>query len=130
MNNFNVTRECTRVQGFRCALLFSLVIAVLGLSSARAQQQVEKTLPPSQRVTINLSSGMPGQGQWLYVKDQDNASFATPTFNDSGWTPVGIPHGANYFTSFLNATSGGGDGDLNGGNNWYWLHFTDRKSVV
>src|SRR5580704_5087750 len=38
VNNFNVTRERTRVQGLRCALLFSLVIAALGLSSARAQQ--------------------------------------------------------------------------------------------
>jgi beta-galactosidase len=121
---FNVMRERTRVLGLRCALLFPLVIAALGSSGVRAQQQVEKTLPLSQRVTINLSSGMPGQSQWLYVKDQDNASFATPTFNDSGWTPVGIPHGANYLTSFLNATSGGGDGDLNGGNNWYRLHFT------
>src|SRR5258708_12802114 len=67
---------------------------------------------------------MPGQGQWLYLKDQDSPSFATPSFNDSAWTPVGIPHGANYFTSFLNVESGGGDGDLNGGNNWYRLHFT------
>jgi beta-galactosidase len=101
-----------------------LLSAALGSTGARAQQQVETSLPPSQRVTINLSSGIPGQSQWLYVKDQDNASFATPTFNDSGWTPVGIPHGANDFTSFLNTTPGGGDGDLNGGNNWYRLHFT------
>jgi hypothetical protein len=67
---------------------------------------------------------MPGQRQWLYVKDQDSPSFATPSFSDSSWTAVGIPHGANYFTSFLNVQSGGGDGDLNGGNIWYRLHFT------
>jgi beta-galactosidase len=100
-----------------------LLAAALCSSSVLAQQ-VETSLPPSQRVTINLSSGMPGQSQWLYVKDQDSPTFATVSYNDSGWTPVGIPHGANYFTSFLNTESGGGDGDLNGGNNWYRLHFT------
>ena len=104
--------------------LLPLLAVALGVPGARAQQQVEASLPPSDRVTINLSAGMPGQSQWLYMKDQDSPSFATTSYNDSGWTPVGIPHGANYFTSFLNTTSGGGDGDLNGGNNWYRLHFT------
>jgi beta-galactosidase len=124
MKAINIMRERTRVLEARCALFFPLLIAAFCWSGAHAQQQVETSLPPSQRVTINLSAGMPGQSQWLYIKDQNNASFATPTFNDSAWTSVGIPHGANYFTSFLNTTSGGGDGDLNGGNNWYRLHFT------
>jgi beta-galactosidase len=100
-----------------------LLVAALFSTGARAQQ-VEKSLPASERVTINLSAGMPGQSQWLYVKDQDSPAFATPAFNDSAWTAVGIPHGANYFTSFLNVESGGGDGNLDGGNNWYRLHFT------
>jgi len=104
-------------------MMFSLLAAALCSIGASAQQ-VETSLPPSQRVTINLSAGMPGQSQWLYLKDQDSPSFATPLYSDSAWTPVGIPHGANYLTSFLNVESGGGDGDLNGGNNWYRLHFT------
>jgi beta-galactosidase len=104
-------------------MMFPLLIAALFPAGARAQQ-VEKSLPPSQRVTIDLSAGMPGQSPWLYLKDQDSPAFATPNFNDSSWTPVGIPHGANYLTSFLNTESGGGDGDLDGGNNWYRLHFT------
>ena len=103
---------------------FLMMLALLGAALGASAQQVETALPPSQRVTINLSAGMPGQSQWLYLKDQDSPSFATPLFNDSAWTPVGIPHGANYLTSFLNTESGGGDGDLNGGNNWYRLHFT------
>jgi beta-galactosidase len=104
-------------------VVFAVVIAVLFPAGVRAQQ-VEKTLPPSDRITINLSAGYPGQGQWLYIKDQDSPQFASPTFNDSGWTAVGIPHGANYLTTFLNTTSGGGDGDMDGGNNWYRLDFT------
>ena len=119
-------RSCAirRFRGLRNVLaLLPLLVAAL-CSTGASSQQLESSLPPSQRITINLSAGMPGQGQWLYLKDQDSPSFATPSFNDSAWTPVGIPHGANYFTSFLNVESGGGDGDLNGGNNWYRLHFT------
>lgn len=117
-------RERARVLGVRCALLLPAVVVVLASLDVHAQQLVETTVPPSDRITIDLSAGMPGQSHWLYLKDQDSSTYATPTFNDSSWTQVGIPHGANYFTSFLNATSGGGDGDLNGGNNWYRLHFT------
>ena len=116
-------RERARVPGLRCALILSALAAVLGSVGAHAQQLVETTVPLSDRITIDLSAGMPGQNHWLYLKDQDSSSYATTTFNDASWTPVGIPHGANYLTTFLNATSGGGDGDLDGGNNWYRLHF-------
>jgi len=81
-------------------------------------------LPTSERVAIDLSAGMPGQGHWRYIKGQDSTTFATPSFDDSSWSQVGIPHGANYLTTFLNATSGGGDGNLDGGTQWYRLHFT------
>ncbi|HMG54753.1 MAG TPA: DUF4982 domain-containing protein, partial [Kofleriaceae bacterium] len=80
--------------------------------------------PTSERVTIDLSAGMPGQGHWRYVKGQDSTAFAAPSFDDSGWSQVGIPHGANYLTTFLNAVSGGGDGFLDGGTQWYRLRFT------
>ena len=105
------------------AFFLPLVLAALSFPGARAQQ-VETSVPLSDRVTIDLSAGMPGQSHWMYIKDQDSPTFATPAFNDSSWTPVGIPHGANYLTTFLNTVSGGGDGDLDGGNNWYRLHFT------
>src|SRR5678816_284615 len=81
-------------------------------------------LPISERLTIDLSAGMPGQSHWRYLKGQDSTSFAARTFDDSTWSEVGIPHGANYLTTFLNATSGGGDGQLDGGTQWYRLHFT------
>jgi len=80
--------------------------------------------PPSQRVTLDLSAGMPGQSPWRYLKGQDSVNFASPTFDDSTWQQVGIPHGANYLTTFLNAASGGGDGQLDGGTQWYRLRFT------
>jgi hypothetical protein len=85
---------------------------------------VETTVPASQRVTINLSPGMPGQSPWLFQNTQDSAAFATPGFNDASWTPVGIPHGAyagwtgvsdyyqtaptNYYAAFWHAHSIGG----------------------
>ena len=124
VKKINTMRERARVLGLRCALILPALVVALFSLSASAQQLVETTVPLSDRITIDLSAGMPGQSHWLYLKDQDSATFATPTFNDSSWTQVGIPHGANYLTTFLNTTSGGGDGDLDGGNNWYRLHFT------
>ena len=82
------------------------------------------TPPTSERLTIDLSAGMPGQSHWRYIKGQDSTTFATSGFDDSSWSQVGIPHGANYLTTFLNAVSGGGDGFLDGGTQWYRLHFT------
>lgn len=117
-------------QSFLANLLAMLVMcgwAYLAPSTCVAQS--EPTLPASQRVTINLSAGMPGQSSWRYIKDQDSPSVTAPTyaatgFDDSLWNQVGVPYSANLLTSFLNATSGGGDGDLNGNTNWYRLHFT------
>ncbi|WP_224363065.1 galactose-binding domain-containing protein [Hyalangium versicolor] len=80
--------------------------------------------PTSERVTIDLSAGMPGQNRWRYLKGQDSTTYASPTFDDSSWSQVGIPHGANYLTTFLNTVSGGGDGYLDGGTQWYRLKFT------
>jgi beta-galactosidase len=104
--------------------LLVVLFAVAAMCSVNARAQVETSLPTSQRVTINLSAGMPGQRPWLYIKDSNSPAYATTSFNDSAWTPVGIPYSANFLTSFLNADSGGGDGDLNGTYNWYRLHFT------
>lgn len=80
--------------------------------------------PTSERTTIDLSAGMPGQSHWRYLKGQDSTAFAATSFDDSTWSQVGIPHGANYATTYLNAVSGGGDGFLDGGTQWYRLHFT------
>ncbi len=112
---------CSKYLQGLMAVTLTLAAVCSGIAVA---QQVETSLPPSQRITINLSAGMPGQSQWLYLKGQDSPAFATTTFNDSSWTSVGIPHGANYLTTFLNAASGGGEGELDGSSNWYRLHFT------
>ncbi len=101
-------------------------ILMRAISSAQAP---EPSLPPSDRVTINLAAGMPGQSPWLYVKDVDSPGavtapdFAAENYPDSSWTSVGLPYSANLLTSFINAESGGGDGYLDGGTNWYRLHF-------
>jgi hypothetical protein len=49
--------------------LLSAVLILITIGSNHALAQVETTLPASQRVTINLSAGMPGQSQWLFIKD-------------------------------------------------------------
>jgi beta-galactosidase len=106
-------------------VLMALTVALTATySNVASAQQVETSVPPSQRVTINLSAGMPGQNHWLYLKDHDATVNSTVAADDSNWTPVGIPHGANYLTTFINQTSGGGDGSMDGGSNWYRLHFT------
>ncbi len=106
-----------------CAALYTMMLLVHAVSAA---QSFEPTPPPSQRVAIDLAAGMPGQSSWLYLKDQDSSSataptFAQPGFNDTSWTQVGLPYSANFLTTFVNATSGGGN--LDGTQNWYRLHF-------
>jgi hypothetical protein len=107
------------------------ILGVLFLAAASTGAQ-----PASPRLTIDLSAGLPGEGRWLYIRDSDSTAYASPTFNDAAWTPVGVPHGANMLTTFLNQGSGGGDGNLNGSNNWYRLHFrlspafANRKIMV
>ncbi len=112
-----------------CASVLAFVLSGLMLPAVSAAQTTEPSLPPSDRVTINLAAGMPGQSPWLYVKDIDSPGgvttpeFAAENYPDSSWTSVGLPYSANLLTSFINAESGGGDGYLDGGTNWYRLHF-------
>jgi len=137
-------------------MLIMLLLAAIGSSKANAQPAP----PPSSRITINLSQGVPNfvgnvattdpaaaqpQSHWWYENNQDStptsSSFAAPSYvevatpaADSGpacgstlstpnWTQVGIPNDANIWRTFINQSSGGGQGSLCGQNNWYRLHF-------
>ena len=77
-----------------------------------------------------------GQTPWKFLKNSDPAGAETAAFDDSGWTDVGVPHTWNDSDTFINQQSGGGDGSMVGGNNWYRKHFTldaryaDRKVLV
>jgi hypothetical protein len=87
--------------------------------------------PASRRVTINL-----GATPWKFLKNMDPMGAQLPSFDDSAWTDVGVPHTWNDVDTFINQQSGGGDGSMVGGNNWYRKHFTldaqyaDRKILV
>jgi beta-galactosidase len=72
----------------------------------------------SNRVRIDL-----GQTPWKF-KRVDNASQSSPTFDDSSWVEVGVPHTWNDTDTFINQDSGGGDGSMQGGTGWYRKHFT------
>jgi hypothetical protein len=123
--------ELTKARSF---VVVGLAVALLPLVFACREPEddpaatlvsAQAVVPPtSERVTIDLSAGMPGQSHWRYLKGQDSATFATTAFDDATWSQVGVPHGANYLTTFLNAVAGGGDGFLDGGTQWYRLHFT------
>ena len=120
----------------------------LGLISAKtpaAAQQKETLVPLSQRMTINLSAGVPQyignaasgsnapQSQWWYENAKTSPSYASPSFQESAdhssnWQQVGLPYDANVTRTFINQTSGGGQGSLTGNDNWYRLHFkVDEK---
>ncbi len=77
------------------------------------------SLPPSNRVEINL-----GVTPWKFLKNMDPPGAQNPTFDDSTWVDVGIPHTWNDADTFLNLASGGNDGAMSGGNNWYRKHFS------
>ncbi len=133
-------------------LVFLFVLAVSGLISTSAQPAP----PASNRITINLSQGVPNfvgnaaatdpsaalpQSNWWYENNQDSTTFASASYvetaapaadtgpscgsNLSGpnWAQVGIPNDANIWRTFINQSSGGGQGSICGQNNWYRLHF-------
>ncbi|HWZ51359.1 MAG TPA: discoidin domain-containing protein [Granulicella sp.] len=113
---------------------------LLLLSSGASAQQVETSLPLSQRFTINLAAGVPEyignaasasnapQSQWWFENTNNSTTYSSPGFVEStdraaSWQQVGLPYDANIPRTFINQTSGGGEGSLNGQENWYRLHF-------
>src|SRR5262249_4928408 len=117
--------SCLRLAAALLPWLFACSGAEDGPGAPSVSVAGQAVAPPtSERTTIDLSAGMPGQSHWRFLKGQDSTSFATTSFDDATWSQVGIPHGANYATTFLNNVSGGGDGFLDGGTQWYRLHFT------
>ncbi|WP_446743421.1 malectin domain-containing carbohydrate-binding protein [Silvibacterium acidisoli] len=122
------------------AMVFVLAALVGARTGYSQQQQVEPTLPISQRSTINLAAGMPQyignaasasnapQSNWWFENTNNSTSYSAPGFSESSdgsatWTQVGLPYDANIPRTFINQGSGGGEGSLNGQNNWYRLHF-------
>ncbi|HET7331210.1 glycoside hydrolase family 2 TIM barrel-domain containing protein, partial [Dyella sp.] len=116
-----------------------VLLASLGGGYATAQQ-VEPTLPSSQRQTIDLAAGIPQyignasstsnapQSNWWFENSNDSTAYAMPGFNEStdttgNWMQVGLPYDANIPRTFINQASGGGQGSLTGNFNWYRLHF-------
>ncbi|GGA40037.1 beta-1,3-glucanase family protein [Dyella nitratireducens] len=119
--------------------LFVVLLASLSAGYAAAQE-VEPTLPSSQRQTINLAAGIPQyignasatsnapQSNWWFENSNNSTAYSTTGFNEStdstgNWMQVGLPYDANVPRTFINQTSGGGQGSLTGNFNWYRLHF-------
>ncbi len=148
-SSYSLRRE---IKLWLALLMLLSLIAPIWPTTAKAQA----TPPTSDRITINLSQGVPNfvgnasatdsiaaqpQSNWWYENNQDSASFAVPSYvenaaptTDTGascgstlsspdWMQVGIPTDANIWRSFINQSSGGGEGSLCGQNNWYRLHF-------
>ena len=120
------------------ALLLSLI--ALFCSTHAGAQQVEPSLPLSQRLAIDLASGMPDyienaastsnapQSNWWFENTNSLTAYSTQSFAESTdssakWQQVGLPYDANISRTFINQTSGGGQGSLTGNENWYRLHF-------
>ena len=122
--------------------LFVWLIVMLAMVGSRhaGAQQLEPTLPSSQRYTINLAAGVPQyvanasstsnapQNAWWFENTNNSTAYSTPGFNESAdtsatWTKVGLPYDANISRTFINQASGGGQGSLTGNYNWYRLHF-------
>ncbi len=133
-------------------LMLLLLVAAMGSIMAKAQPAP----PASDRITINLSEGVPNfvgnaaatdpnaalpQSNWWYENNQDSTTFAAFSYAEAAapavhtgpscgssysapnWMQVGIPNDANIWRTFINQSSGGGQGSLCGQNNWYRLHF-------
>ncbi len=127
----------------RVRAVFALFVVVLASSLTARHvdaQQVEPTLPSSQRQTINLAAGVPQyignasstsntpQSNWWFENTNNSAAYSATGFSErsdtsASWTQVGLPYDANIPRTFINQTSGGGQGSLTGNDNWYRLHF-------
>ena len=120
---------------FVLLMLFLFTVFFSGVSEA---QQVETSLPLSQRLTINMAAGVPEylgdatstsntpQSQWWFQNTKNSATYSQPSFDETSdptWQHVGLPYDANIPRTFINQVSGGGAGSDTGNNNWYRLHF-------
>jgi hypothetical protein len=122
------------------AIVMILLLAATLCSSRVHAQQTEPSLPLSQRFMINLAAGVPEyigdatstsnapQSQWWYENTRDSTQYSIRSFVESSdgsanWQQIGLPYDANISRTFLNQTSGGGQGSLTGNQNWYRLHF-------
>ncbi|MBB5059284.1 hypothetical protein HDF16_004007 [Granulicella aggregans] len=117
-----------------------LLLVVLMCSLKATAQQVESSLPLSQRMTIDLAAGVPEyianaastsnapQSNWWFENTANETAYSIQGFAESSdssakWQQVGLPYDANIPRTFINQTSGGGQGSLTGNDNWYRLHF-------
>jgi hypothetical protein len=122
-------------------MILLLLAAAMCPIGARAQG------PVSPRLSINLAAGVPQyignasststapQSNW-WVENKSghgysastNALYTSKTFVESTdttgiWTQVGLPWEGSQNRTFINQTSGGGQGSLQQGDYWYRLHF-------
>ena len=104
-------RHASCVPVFAC-LVFCFLFA---LSLTAIAQGI--SLAPHRKVLNNLC-----EKPWQL--NQDPANAQPPASNDSNWQRVGLPYSADQMTMFINEESGGGQGDLGAGINWYRKHFT------
>ena len=97
--------------------IFALLFVALIMATAVCYAETY-TGEPSNRVTIKF-----GETPWKFNKG-DPVGVQNPTYNDAGWKDIGIPHTWNDTDTFINQQSGGGDGSMLGGTQWYRKHFT------
>ena len=133
-------RKFARPEWARSIAMLLGVLLTLAAGRYAHAQQVEPTLPISQRQTIDLAAGMlqsigsaattsnAPQSNWWFENSNDSTAYATTGFNEStdtsgNWMQVGLPYDANIPRTFINQASGGGQGSLTGNANWYRLHF-------
>ncbi|RDS83696.1 coagulation factor 5/8 type domain-containing protein [Dyella monticola] len=139
-NRENKGDDSTKARVSRSFFTVLFALLVLAAAGCAYGQQVESTLPISQRQTINLAAGMPQyvgdasstsnapQSNWWFENSNNSTAYSTTGFSESSdtsgnWMQVGLPYDANIPRTFINQTSGGGQGSLTGNFNWYRLHF-------
>ncbi|MGD0941422.1 MAG: fibronectin type III domain-containing protein, partial [Terracidiphilus sp.] len=139
-NQYGLHAHMLDGRGFLRGITVLLFLAAAVCSALVQAQQVETTLPISQRFTINLAAGVPEyvanaastsntpQSQWWFENTNTSTTYSSQGFVESTdtaatWKQVGLPYDANIPRTFINQTSGGGQGSLDGQENWYRLHF-------
>ena len=119
MTKFQTTRRIT-------ALVLALVLVLTGIPTGALA--VDQTTIPGAAQTIGVASSTDdsrsrsfNSGWKFYLGD--NTSASNPTFNDSDWENISLPHDFSIIQSYT--TSGEAEsGFLPGGTGWYRKTFT------
>ena len=106
------------------------VSVVMDVNKTLTANFTQTSTPSGQRQAYDGARGMSFNGGWRFFRG-DASGAQQPTFNDSSWRSLSVPHDWSIELAFnRNSPAGGGGGYLDGGVGWYRKTFTLDSSYA